>query len=678
MKTTFNEHAPFVPADKQLPEITIKAVILSFILTMLLAAANAYLGLKVGITISASIPAAVISMGILRLFKHYNVLENNIVQTSASAGETLAAGVIFTVPALVILGFWQKFNYAETLVIALVGGILGVLYSIPLRRVLLQDPHLAFPEGTAIGNVLKISANKEAGLKDLVAGSAIGGVLALAQTGFKVLSEGVMMSFIVGGRAVIGYGFGFSPALIGAGYIVGERVALGIFIGTIISWLLAIPILSFLAGIPEGQSAAAIARVLGSTNIRYIGVGVLLVSGLWTIVKLTKPMIAGISASLGSVKLIAAGQGAQIPRTERDIPITYVFWGSLIAIVPLLLLFISVLDPAQLGISEGFNLGLALTGVAYSLVAGFIFASICGYLAGLVGSSSSPISATTLGAILLISLILFLIVSGELVLTGDSEKALPVAALAITIGAVIACASTISNDTLQDLKAGQMVGATPWKQQVMLVFGVVISAAIIPPVLELLLNAYGMGDILPRPGMDPEQTLAAPQAHLMAAIAQGVFTQNVPWHLLGIGGLIGAVAVALDEYLIKKDRKRLPPLAIGLGIYLPLTSSTALMLGGMISFFVKRTWAAWQSKSAQSAEERMHKSEHRGLLMASGLVAGAALVGILLAVPFSILQSTEALRLIPTSYDSWATIAGAAVTGVLLVWMYRLICYGKA
>jgi putative OPT family oligopeptide transporter len=676
MAAQFNTNASYIPADQHLPEITFKAIVLSFILTILLAAANAYLGLKVGITISASIPAAVISMGVLRFFKNSNVLENNIVQTAASAGETLAAGIIFTVPALIILGFWKNFNYIETIAIAGIGGILGILFSIPLRRVLLADPNLTFPEGTAIGNVLKISANKSAGLKYLVWGSGLGGVLALAQLGFKIFSEGVLMAFTIGGQAIIGYGFGFSPALIGAGYIVGERVALGIFIGTVISWLIALPILSSFSDLTTGQSPEMLAKMIASTNIRYIGVGVLLTSGFWTIIKLTKPMIAGINASLGSVKLIASGKGASIPRTERDIPITYVFWGSLISIIPLILLFIGVLDPTKLGISETLNWSLTITGVVYSIVAGFIFSSICGYLAGLVGTSSSPISATTLGAILIISLILFVIVTGELAIDGGGDKALPVAALAITIGAVIASASSIANDTMQDLKAGYMLGATPWKQQLMLVFGVVLSALVIPPVLELLLNAYGIGEIMPRPGMDPEQTLAAPQAHLMAAIAKGVFTQNVPWHLLGVGFLIGVVAIAFDEYLARANKNRLPPLAIGLGIYLPIISSTALMLGGVVAYFVKRKWHQWEANSA--TKELVGPSEHRGLLIASGLVAGAALMGIFLAVPFSLLQSTDALRLIPESFDNWAIVAGSIVTLGLLGWIYREVCFGKS
>jgi len=279
-----------------------------------------------------------------------------------------------------------------------------------------------------------------------------------------------------------------------------------------------------------------------------------------------------------------------------------------------------------------------------------------------------------LGAIVIISVIFFVMVSGQLALTGDHEKALSLAALAIFVGAVIACASTISNDSMQDLKAGQMIGATPWKQQVMLVFGVALSAIIIPPVLDVLLNAYGIGNILPRAGMDPEESLAAPQAHLMAAIAQGVFTRNAPWHLLGIGMGVGFFAILLDEYLNSKQKKRLSPLAIGLGVYLPLTSSTALILGGFVAYCVKRTWHAWQAVDTPIAKQLVEKSEHRGLLVSSGLVAGAALMGIALAIPFSIFQTTDALRIMPESYATFAMVAGTLTTIGLLVWMYRVIC----
>lgn len=336
--TRTNSHEPVISADTKLPEITIKAVIISIFLTILLAAANAYLGLKVGMTISASIPAAVASMGILRFFKQSNILENNIVQTAASSGEALTAGIIFTIPALIVLHAWMGFDYWTTVCIALFGGILGVFFSVPLRRALLHDKNLRFPEGTAIGNVLKASTKEEhTVLTHLLTGGGVGALISICQTGFKVLSDGAAYWFQAGGT-IYGAGIGFAPALIGAGFIVGAQVGLSILFGVALGWFIGVPLLSSYYGVPDANTLSASVNILWEQHIRYVGVGVLLIGGIWALISLIKPLWVGIITSLDTLTHLKRGGGA-IPRTERDIPINCTFWGILLCSIPIFVLF---------------------------------------------------------------------------------------------------------------------------------------------------------------------------------------------------------------------------------------------------------------------------------------------------------------------------------------------------
>lgn len=655
----------FIPASENLPEITIKAVILSIILTIILAASNAYLGLKVGTTISASIPAAVISMGVLRFFKRSNILENNIVQTAASAGEALVAGIAFIIPALIILHIWSDFNYLETVLIAITGGILGVFFSVPLRRVLLADKNLAFPEGTAIGNVLKASAENVTSLKYLVQGGLFGGVISLAQTGFKLVAES-MSGWLKYNNMIVGMGIGFSPALIAAGYIVGISILLGIILG----WLIGVPYLSMHeAGALLAPEAAGLA--LWKAHIRYIGVGTMLVGGIWTLINLIKPITEGVRSSITSVRAIRDQGIAAIPRTERDIPINYIIWGIVALIIPIMLLFWFYSSPESLGIGQGAHIILVLVGGFYAIVAGFIFASICGYFTGLVGSTNNPLSALTLGVLMIISMLVLVILGSHNNFQIAPEHAAAAAAFAIIVAAVVACAATISNDTIQDLKAGEMIGATPWKQQVMLILGVTVAAFVIPLVLKLLYNAYGISGVFPRPGMDPSQMLAAPQAGAMAVIVEGVFGHNLPWDMLSIGAGIAVVCLIIDKFL-KRRGMSLPVLGVGLGIYLPFDTTSALVIGAFTSYFINRA-----ARKRQQERTSLEKGQQRGLILACGLVAGAALMGVVLAIPFAISQSTDVLRLVPVNFGHYAEQLGLIVTIVMLAWFYRVVCKVK-
>jgi putative OPT family oligopeptide transporter len=652
----------FIPASQSLPEITIKAVILSVILTIILAAANAYLGLKIGMTVSASIPAAVISMGILRLFRKSNILENNIVQTAASAGEALVAAVAFILPALIFLHFWTGFNYWDTVFISITGGILGILFSVPLRRVLLAEKTLRFPEGTAIGNVLKANVTSGNNIQYIISGGFVGGIISFAQNGFEILSGSVDYWFRTG-HAIEGVSSGFDPAVIAAGYIAGANVAFAIFVGVAVGWFIGIPYYSYMDGITQPHNLSGTALDIYHSHIRYIGIGMMLIGGLWTLVTFFKPMVQGIHASFVFLKAMRAEGASPIPRTEKDMPINYVSWSILILCVPLFVIFWHYTDPSHLAISTILRVTIVLIGTAFAVIAGFFFSAICGYFVGLAGSSNNPLSGMVLSALILISLFLLVFLNGKLHFEIDSHAALNAAAYALIIGGIIAAAGAISGDTIQDLKAGQIVGATPWKQQFMLIVGVIVAALVIPEILNLLFNAYGVGGIFPRPGMDSRQMLSAPQASAMAAVVQGIFGHHLPWYLLYTGFEFAVICVAYDAFLKKHYNKRFPVLAVALGVYLPMSASMPLIFGGFLSWIVER-------------QKPTYEQRQRGLILASGLVAGAAIMGILLAIPFAIKKSSDALKIVSNSFTLTADTLTLVVTACLILWMYKVIKKG--
>lgn len=637
---------------KTIAELTFKSIFLGIIMTLLLASANAYLGLKVGMTVSASIPAAVIAMGILRLFKSHNVFEINMIQTSAATGQTLASGMIFSIPALLMIHYWDVFNYWQTSSIALLGGFLGVLFAVPLRRVLLEDKNLAFPEGTAIGNILKISQDTTLSLKHLLVGGGLGAGISLLEGGLKVFSSGIQYWTKVS-NTIMGAGLGFSPALIGAGFIVGPRVAMSMLSGVIICWVILVPILygitpHIMMEIPPETLAISVWK----TQARFVGLGVLLVAGIWTLITLLKPITKGMATSMSSLAFIREHGYKNLPRQEQDFPIHWVFMTIIALILPIILTLLFSANITSWLPSHMGQLGIIVFTCAYIIFAGFIFACICGYLVGMVGSSASPISAIGLAGILIYSLALFIALKFfDFNIDGNT---LALSALALIVVSFITCIGAITNDTMQDLKAGQMINATPWKQQFVMLIGVVVTAYSIPWVMDLLYNAYGLGDLMPRDGMDISQALAAPQAQLMAAISQGVFMQNMSWQYIQIGAGIAVAGIIIDR-IIRRYGLSLPTLGIGMGIYLPLESSSALILGGIVA------WAASRHKTTD---------EHRGIMFASGLVAGAALMGVALAIPFVIFQDTNALSIMP---ENLGWLAEALGLGTTLALCYYLI-----
>lgn len=661
--------APLFPSTAIVPEMTFKAMVLAVILTIILAAANAFLALKVGLTIAASIPAAVISMGVLHLFKRSNALESNLVQTSASAGEAMASGLMYSLPALIILKYWLNFHYWETMFIGLVGGILGVLFTVPLRKVLLTERSLRFPEGTAIGNILRVNAAKGVGLKDLLAGGAWGGIIALLQTGFKVLGESIQF-WTVRGNVAFGLGCGFSPALLGAGYIIGVNAAGTILIGVVLAWIVGVPVLSLIYGLPAGiTDPSQIAWVLWKTQIRYIGVGTMMIGGIYAIIGLLKPIYIGIKASIASAAHLQTGE--MIPRIERDMPLKTVFYLLVGISIPgyFLLAHFGLTDALPISLTSGrFMVFFCLI---FIIIAGFFFSAVCAYFAGLIGSSSSPISSMSLMSLILSSLLIILWLGSSLDFDAQSVHTLAGAGLAIVITTIICSAAAISCDIMQDLKAGHMVGATPWKQQLMMIIGVVVASVTLPFVIDLLFNAYGIGGVLPHPGMDPNQTLLAPQAGLMATVVEGLFTHQFNATMLAVGMVFGLIALLLNPFLRQKGFS-IPILPLGIGIYLPISTTTPLIIGGFLSYYVQRTLTKrMENEQADARAAKEHKANQVGMLISCGMVAGASVMAVLLAIPFGIKGSADALRIIPDRYDLFAQWLSAAVTVILIMWFRK-------
>ncbi len=641
-----DEHKPYIPASTKLPETTVKAFVLGAILSVVLSAANAYLGLFAGMTVSASIPAAVLSMAILRLFKNSNILENNIVQTAASAGESLAAGVIFTFPALVLMGYWTEFSYVETMLIALCGGVLGVLFTVPLRSALIVQQKLKFPEGVATSEVLKTGEKGGDAVKYLIWGSLIGAGIKFIEAGFR-LWHGVAEAAAVAGKKVYAYaGMNLSPALIAVGYIVGFHIASLVFAGGVISWWIAIPIYLGINGIPEGADPVALGGQIWSEQIRYLGVGAMVVGGLWALVSLKNSIGFALKSGVEAMKRGSQNMMDSL-RTEQDTPMSWVIIAIGVMIVPVFIIYIREIE----------NIPITALMSIIMMIAGFLFAAVAGYMAGLVGSSNNPISGVTIATILTSALIL-------LALMGSDAQKGPTAA--ILIGAVVCCAAAIAGDNMQDLKAGHILGATPYRQQIMQMVGVVAAALALPLILQLLNTAYGFG---PATAEHPD-ALAAPQATLMASVASGVFRNDLPWTMVFIGMAIGVLIIILDKMQERRGSFRLPVLAIAVGLYLPFELDSAIWVGGVIALLV--TMYQKRRKSAVSDEGftlAQQASNQTGLLFASGLITGEALIGIILAIPVAVSGRTDVFAL---GGGPLSSLVGLAVVAVVCYWLYRL------
>jgi putative OPT family oligopeptide transporter len=629
------------------PQLTLRAIILSMLLAMILAAANAYLGLFAGLTIATAIPAAVVSMAVLRAFGGGSILENNIVQTGASAGSSIAAGVIFTIPALIILGYWHDFKYSWVLAIAGLGGLLGVLFSVPLRRTMIVEDPLAFPEGKAAAEVLKAGENPGSGVKILALAGVIGSLIKLAAaSGLRLIPDTAVGSTFFG-RYFAFMGTNLSPALLGVGYIVGLNVGIVVVAGSILSWNIAIPVYHayFLDSDPAlaaqiaGAGAADVGYAIWNAKIRYLGVGAMLIGGIWTLFSLRKSLASGIKSGLAAARKNVGATA--IADVDRDLPMKWMLIALVAFTIPLALLYQAIVA----------NWLVSVPMTLIMIVAGFLFVSVSGYLAGLVGSSNNPVSGITIATILFASVVL-------IVLLGRDS---PIGAVAaIMIGAVVCCAAAVGGDNLQDLKAGYLVGATPWKQQLMLCIGAFSCALVMAPVLNLLAQAYGIG----APTPEHPNALAAPQANLMASVAKGMFGGHLPWTMIELGAVIGALTIALDEWLKRRGSSfRVPVLGAAIGIYLPLELMVPIFLGGLLNHLVARRHPQALS---DADKDRIHQP---GTLFSAGLITGEALTGIVIAIPIVVSGRADVLAL-PANLQ-FGQIVGLAVLALVAWLLYR-------
>ncbi len=646
-------------------ELTVRGIILGVIITLVFTAANVFFGLKAGLTFSTSIPAAVISMAILRSFQNVSMQENNIVQTVASAAGTLSS-IIFVLPGLVMVGWWTGFPYWTSLGICALGGILGVMYTIPLRRALVTNSDLPYPEGVACAEVLKIGAEVEGDDAGDVAATGKAGLMAvtvgaIASAAFaviiatRVFASDVAQYFRIGDRGgATGYDFNLSFALFAVGHLVGLWVGIAMLFGAIIAWAWAVPHYTALAA--AAGAAAEMAQTAWSTKVRFVGAGTIGIAAIWTLIKLVKPVVSGLASAMAASRVRAAGQGATLARTEQDIPIGIVGLITLGCLVPIAWML------GDFGASSGLGehlWTLVIGGIVFVAVMSFFVSAVCGYMAGLIGSSNSPLSGV--GILVVIIAAVLLVVGVQSHFDASAGKALVAFALFIT--SVVFAVAAIANNNLQDLKTGQLVDATPWKQQVALIIGVLVGAAIIPPVLDLVNQAYGFAGM---PGVDPSRALAAPQAALISALAQGVIQGNLDWSLIGLGVAIGAAIIVLDEILGRTAKgPRLPPLAVGLGIYLPTSTTLMVVVGAIVGW--------WFDKRAEGTA-KPDATKQLGILLASGMIVGESLIGVLIAAIVVFSGKAAPLALVGDMFAGNAAVwIGGIAFALSIILLYRWI-----
>ena len=674
-------------------ELTIRGVIIGIVITIVFTAANVYFGLKAGLTFSTSIPAAVISMAILKAMRDATIQENNIVQTVASAAGTLSS-IIFVLPGLVIVGYWTGFPFWISAGICATGGILGVMYTIPLRRALVTDSDLPYPEGVACAEVLKVgSAGSEdigrmgeaesvpvaadrsgrdapdpaaaaqagsAGLKAVLWGAIISAAFyVIVQT--RVFASAVTDYFRVGSTrgGASGFDFGLSFALFAIGHLVGLWVGVAMLVGAAIGWAWAVPYFTHVHW--AAGEASVVAQAGWSHYVRFIGAGTIGVAAIWTLAKLVKPLASGLAGAMRASRARKAGTLDQLPRTEHDMPLGLVGLISVICFIPIAYLL------WHFAITNGLGAAIAtlvIGGVIFVVLLSFLVSAVCGYMAGLIGSSNSPLSGV--GILVVVIAAVLLVVGVKPFLPPGADKALVGFALFIT--AIVFAVASIANNNLQDLKTGQLVDATPALQQWALVIGVLVGAVVIPPVLDLLQHSYGF---LGAPNANPATALPAPQAGLISALAKGVITGAVPWDMIGIGAAIGVAIIILDEVLgLAKKGPRLPPLAVGLGIYLPTSTTLMVVVGALVG--------AWFDRRAER-KPNTDATKQLGVLLASGLIVGESLLAVIFAGIVGFSGKQGPIALVGDSFATPSIIIGGVVFAICIIALYRwIIRMGRA
>ena len=633
--------------NENLKELTFRGIILGALITVIFTASNVYLGLKVGMTFASSIPAAVISMAVLKFFKDSSILENNMVQTQASSAGTLSS-VIFVLPGLLMMGYWQDFPFWQTMLICAAGGTLGVLFTIPLRRAMVVNSDLPYPEGVAAAEILKAGnhADGDSGVKDIAYGGVLAGLVAFLTNGLRVMADGAS-AWIQTGKAAFQLPMGFSLALLGAGYLIGIVGGIAMLIGVILTWGVAVPYFTMSGDIAADASLIDAAMVVWKTKVRFIGVGTIGIAAIWTLLILMKPMIEGM---VHSFRMLKGGQAESEHRIDIDLSpktMIYILIATVVLIVISLHHFI-----AAAPISPELSILLVVVCTFLAVFIGFFVAAASGYMAGLVGSSSSPISGIGIISVIVISLVLVSIGNASgLFETVDGQKFLT--ALTLFTASIVLTTATISNDNLQDLKTGLLVDATPWRQQVALIIGCFVGALVIAPVLEILYHAYGFSGALPRPDMDPSQALSAPQATLMTTISQGIFTNKLEWTYILTGVVLGAVLITIDAFLKKVSNKvfGLPVIAVGIGIYLPPSINMPVIVGAFLAWIMTRHIAKLGNKEVSAKAERF------GTLFSAGLIVGESLMGVILAFVIAASVTTGGSEApLSLNLENWDTI----------------------
>ena len=633
--------------NENLKELTVRGIILGALITVIFTASNVYLGLKVGMTFASSIPAAVISMAVLKFFKDSSILENNMVQTQASSAGTLSS-VIFVLPGLLMMGYWQDFPFWQTMLICAAGGTLGVLFTIPLRRAMVVNSDLPYPEGVAAAEILKAGnhADGDSGVKDIAYGGVLAGLVAFLTNGLRVMADGAS-AWIQTCKAAFQLPMGFSLALLGAGYLIGIVGGIAMLIGVILTWGVAVPYFTMSGDIAADASLIDAAMVVWKTKVRFIGVGTIGIAAIWTLLILMKPMIEGM---VHSFRMLKGGQAESEHRVDIDLSpktMIYILIATVVLIVISLHHFI-----AAAPISPELSILLVVVCTFLAVFIGFFVAAASGYMAGLVGSSSSPISGIGIISVIVISLVLVSIGNASgLFETVDGQKFLT--ALTLFTASIVLTTATISNDNLQDLKTGLLVDATPWRQQVALIIGCFVGALVIAPVLEILYHAYGFSGALPRPDMDPSQALSAPQATLMTTISQGIFTNKLEWTYILTGVGLGAVLITIDAFLKKVSNKvfGLPVIAVGIGIYLPPSINMPVIVGAFLAWIMTRHIAKLGNKEVSAKAERF------GTLFSAGLIVGESLMGVILAFIIAASVTTGGSEApLSLNLENWDTI----------------------
>ena len=639
-----------------LTELTVRGILLGTIITLVFTASNVYLGLKVGMTFASSIPAAVISMAFLRMFKDSSILENNIVQTQASAAGCISS-VIFVMPAMIMVGYWNDFPFWQTFLICAAGGILGVIFTIPLRYAMVVKSTLPYPEGVAAAVILKTGEKEGAdsdgsdakrGVKLLMIGSLLSSVFAFCTSGLRILLDGFTVTGKIG-AAVFSLGTGYSFALLGAGLLIGIGGGISLLVGTILCWGVGIPVLTCIFPADAGTAPADFASTLWTTKLRFAGAGCIAISALWTLVVLLKPIISGLKDSIEIARESVAGE---IDERNTDLSLKHMLMIAAFSILIIGSVFYSF--ASNVNIPALWIWSFVIVGTMLAVLIGFMLAAACGYMAGLIGSSSSPISGITIISVVIVSLVFMMLSTLGNIFDVEGGRRF-VTAFTLFTATVVNAIASISNDNLQDLKTGLLVNASPRKQQIALIIGTSIGAMVIAPVLELLYNSYGLPGALPREGMDPNMALNAPQATLMASIVSGIFNESLEWTFIFVGLALGAVLIVFNVFLKKVSAKKLflSPLAVGLGIYLPTSVNVVIILGAISSYFIFRR-VRNSCSTSQEQEKELVNVDKRNNLVAAGLIVGESLMGVLLAIVLTVSISaggSETPLALPLSLD---------------------------